>query len=399
MFFRKKVQDTRAPSLTASGTAVGDASAGAVHAGDFRAPDHERDASLLLDALGGVLTGLARHPVDLPHRSADTTSRELTSWQRHATLGLPVHAETDATSVAIPDRDWSGLVRTVTELRRDEQTSVDSLVAELRTALWTCVAAVHEAVRLDDSADVQTGTRLALVRKAVVSASQMSTIKDEVLNAVTEIDRTLRERKEEQSRQYRTLATSLDALGRQLEEAKKEGATDPLTGVGNRKHFDLMSQRAVQMYSLGRAPVSLLMIDLNKLKIINDSYGHAAGDAAIVTVAQALKLVFLRQADIVCRYGGDEFTVILQNCDMLAAQTLARRLVEQIKALPAPTQAMEFALGASVGIAQLEMGEELSEWIARADRAMYQAKRTALGGVMLADSGGGLATVSQRRIA
>jgi diguanylate cyclase len=367
--------------------------------GDFRAPNSDRDAGLLLDALGGVLSALAHHPVDLPHRPADVTERELTAWQRHATLGMPVHSDTDGSSVAIPDRDWGGLVRTVTDLRRDEQHSVDALVSELRTALWACVAAVHEAVRIDDSAEVRTGSHFALVKKAVVSASQMSTIKDEVLNAVSEIDRTLRERRDEQARQYRTLATSLDALGRQLEEAKKESATDPLTGVGNRKHFDLMSQRAMQMFSLGRAPVSLLMIDLNKLKIINDSYGHTAGDAAIATVAQALKLVFLRQSDIVCRYGGDEFAVILQNCDMLAAQTLARRLVEQIKALPAPTQAMEFALGASVGIAQLEMGEELPEWIARADRAMYQAKRTALGGVMLADSGGGLAAVSHRRTA
>ncbi len=399
MFFRKKEQDTRAPGMAVPPHASAHASAAGGHGGDFRAPDSERDAGLLLDALGGVLSALAHHPVDLPHRPAETTAREMTAWQRHATLGLPVHSENDGSSVGIPDRDWGGLVRTVTDLRRDEQHSIDTLVSELRTALWACVAAVHEAVRIDDSAEVQTGAHLALVKKTVVSASQMSLIKDEVLGALTEIDRTLRERKDEQARQYRALATSLDSLGRQLEEAQKENATDPLTGVGNRKHFDLMSQRAIQMSSLGRTPVSLLMIDLNKLKIINDSYGHTAGDAAIVTVAQALKLVFMRQSDIVCRYGGDEFAVILQNCDMLAAQTLARRLMDQIKALPAPTQSMEFALGASVGIAQLEMGEDLEQWIARADRAMYQAKRTALGGVMLADSGGGLAAVSHRRTA
>jgi diguanylate cyclase len=399
MFFRKKEQDTRAASRATPADAAPPTPAHAAEAGDFRAPNSEADVSLLLDALGGVLAALARHPVDLPHRPAEVTTRELTAWQRHATLGLPIDADIAASSVGIPDRDWSGMVRAVTEMRRDEEQSVDSLVSELRTALWTCVAAVHEAVRIDDTAEAQTGTHLALVKRAVVSASQMSTIKDEVLNAVSEIDRTLRERKAEQQRQYRTLATSLDSLGRQLEEAKKESATDPLTGVGNRKHFDLMAQRAIQMYSLGRAPVTLLMIDLNKLKIINDSYGHTAGDAAITTVAQALKLVFLRQSDVVCRYGGDEFAVILNNCDMLVAQTLAKRLIEQIKALPAPTQAMEFALGASVGVAQLEPGEDLSQWIARADRAMYQAKRSAMGGVMLADAGAGFAPAGQRRSA
>jgi len=393
MFFRKKEPEQSAPAPAPADLP------GHAAAGDFRPAHSEADVSLLLDALGGVLAGLARHPVDLPHRSAEQASRELTAWQRHATLGMPLDSERDAGSVGISHRDWSGLVRSVTEMQRDEQESVDVLVSELRTALWGCVSAVHEAVRIDDSASVETGAQLALVKRAVVSASQMSTIKNEVVNALGEIDRTLRDRREEQTRQYRTLATSLDSLGRQLEEAQKESATDPLTCVGNRKHFDVMLQRAMQMFSLGRAPVTLLMIDLNKLKIINDSYGHTAGDAAIVTVAQALKLVFLRQSDVICRYGGDEFAVILQNCDMLVAQTLARRLTDQIRALPAPTQSMEFALGASVGIAQLEIGEGLSEWIARADRAMYQAKRSAFGGVMLADSGGGLAPMGQRHSA
>ncbi len=393
MFFRKKEPEQSAPAPAPADLP------GHAAAGDFRPANSDADVSLLLDALGGVLAGLARHPVDLPHRSAEQASRELTTWQRHATLGMPLDSLHGASSLGIPDRDWGGLVRSVTEMQRDEQESVDALVSELRTALWGCVSAVHEAVRIDDSASVETGAQLALVKKAVVSASQMSTIKNEVVNALGEIDRTLRDRREEQTRQYRTLATSLDSLGRQLEEAQKESATDPLTRVGNRKHFDLMLQRAMQMFSLGRAPVTLLMIDLNKLKIINDSYGHTAGDAAIVTVAQALKLVFLRQSDVICRYGGDEFAVILQNCDMLVAQTLARRLADQIRALPAPTQSMEFALGASVGIAQLEIGEGLSEWIARADRAMYQAKRSAFGGVMLADSGGGLAPMGQRHSA
>ena len=398
MFFRRKEQDLRHP-VPAHSTVEAARVDAVAQPGDFRMPSSDCDVARLLDALGGVLAALAHHPVDLPHRPAEVTARELTAWQRHATLGMPVNGNATDAAVGIPHRDWGGLVRSVTELRRDEQQSVDALVSELRTALWSCVSAVHEAVRIDNTADTHTGTHLALVKKAVVSASQMSTIREEVLSAVSEIDRTLRERREEQQRQYRSLATSLDSLGRQLEEAKKESATDPLTGVGNRKHFDLMAVRAAQLFSLGRAPVTLLMIDLDKLKIINDSYGHVAGDAAITTVAQALKLVFLRQSDVVCRYGGDEFAVILSNCDILVAQTLAKRLLDQIKALPAPTQAMEFALGASVGVAQLQPAEELAQWIARADRAMYQAKRSAMGGVMLADSDTHLADPAQRRTA
>lgn len=400
MFFKKKLADNKAGGAPVPAAAVTPnvADIAEAVARNSASGAHDTQSTMLLDALGGVLAAVARFPIDLPHRSADATSREMTAWQRHATLGLPIDSEEKGSSVGIGDRDWRGLVRAVAALRRDEQSSVESLVSELRAALWTCVSAVHEAVRIDDSAEASTGTHLALVRRAV-SGTQISNIKDEVLNAVNEIDRTLRERRDEQQRQYNSLASSIDSLGRQLEEARKESETDPLTGLGNRKHFDLMANRAVQMYSLGRTPVTLLMIDLNKLKVINDSYGHPAGDAAIVSVGRALWTVFLRQSDVISRYGGDEFAVILNGCDLLVAQTLAKRLVEAVRTLPLPTPAMEFALGASVGVAQLVAGEDVGQWVARADRGMYRAKREAMGGVMLADSSLSVATATHLRSA
>ena len=386
MFFRRK--DPEAATASLSPTAV------ARLATASPVPVSDGDNTMLLDALGGVLSALARFPVDLPHRSAMSTSRALTAWQRHATLGMPM-GDDDHVSVGIQDRDWRGLVRTVSELKRDEQDTVETLVGELRSALWTCVSAVHAAVRIDDSAVAATGTHLTLMKKAV-TGSQISNIRAEVLHAVSEIDRALKERREEQQLQYKSLATSLDSLGRQLEEAKQESTTDPLTGVGNRKRFDLMAQRAIQIFALGRAPVSLMMVDLNKLKFINDSYGHTAGDAAITGVAGALWSVFMRQSDVVSRYGGDEFAVILNNCDAHAAETLAQRLVEQVRSLPRVHDAMEFALGVSVGVAQLLPGEELPAWLERADGAMYQAKRQPMGGTVIASASTGMPGAPRR---
>ena len=227
MFFRKKEADPRTASQRTPGVVETQAGAQPVSPGGHGASGGDAQTTMVLDALGGVITALARFPVDLPHRPAAETTKEMTTWQRHATMGLPIEGgEEGGASVGIGDRDWRGLVRAVASLRRDEQSSVDALVSELRTALWSCVSAVHEAVRIDDNAEAQTGTHLSLVKKAF-NGTTMSTIKDDVLKAVSEIDRTIKERREEQQRQYKTLATSIDALGRQLEEAARIGARAP----------------------------------------------------------------------------------------------------------------------------------------------------------------------------
>ncbi len=340
---------------------------------------------LVLDALGGVLTALARYPIDLPDKSGEQSAGEISLWHRHATLGYALDEKTSQNAVGVLDRDWDGVVRVVTAQRREEHRYVESSITDLREALWACVETVHKAVHIDENSDTTAHAHMERARNAL-KRMQTGAIKQEVLGAVAAIETALQSRREQQQEQYVSLATKLDRLGRQLEEARRESTTDPLTGIGNRKLFDMMAPRAVQMYSLGRQPVVLLMIDLDKLKLVNDMYGHQAGDAAIATLGRALSKVFLRQSDVICRYGGDEFSAILHNTDWKMAQTLARRLQEQISVMPSPHPAMEFQIGASVGVAQLDPFEDTAEWIARADKALYRAKQNGRDRVAIAES-------------
>lgn len=345
----------------------------------------EDSLGLVLDALGGMLTALARYPIDLPDRSGEESSREFGLWHRHATLGYALQEGNGQGSVGIGERDWDGVVRAVTEQRREEHRYVDASISELREALWACVETVHNAVKVDHTTDNTTDVQMERAKNAL-KRMQTGSIKQEVLGAVLAIESAMQARREQQQEQYVSLATRLDRLGRQLEEARKESTTDPLTGLGNRKLFDMMAPRAVQMFSLGRQPVVLLMVDLDKLKLVNDMYGHQAGDQAIQALANALGRVFLRQSDVLCRFGGDEFTAILHNTDWKMAQTLARRLQEQLAGMPAPHPAMEFSIGASVGVAQLEMHEDVGEWLARADKALYKAKQNGRDRVCVAET-------------
>lgn len=396
MFFKKLLADTRPASergssngangislVKASPGSVGGATDIVVAAPSFTS--QEDNLGLVLDALGGVLTALARYPIDLPDRPGEESARELGLWQRHATLGYALQEGSGQGSVGIGDRDWDGVVRAVTEQRREEHRHVEGSITELREALWACVETVHKTAKADRTADTTTDAQVERARNAL-QRMQTGSIKQEVLGAVGAIEAAVQTRREHQQEQYVSLATRLDRLGRQLEEARRENTTDPLTGLGNRKLFDTMAPRAIQMYSLSRQPVVLLMIDMDKLKLVNDMYGHQSGDAAIQTLGKALSKVFLRQSDVLCRFGGDEFAAILQNTDWKMAQTLARRLQETLSELPAPHPAMEFSIGASVGVAQLEMHEEVDEWLARADKALYKAKQNGRDRVCVAET-------------
>lgn len=388
MFFKKLPPDPRPATERTSTASVALASAlkavpGSVGSTSGRSNDEA--LGLVVDALGGVLSAFSRFPLDLPNLPGEDTARLFTAWQRHATLGYPVKTDAlDQTTVGVSERDWHGLVTAVLEQRREEHKFIENSVGELREALWACVETVHKAVKVDEIADTTTEQQMERAKLAL-QRMQTGSIKQEVLGAVTAIEHALQTRREQQQEQYVSLASKLDRLGQQLEEARRESTTDPLTGLGNRKLFDVMLQRAVQMASLARQPVVLLLCDMDKLKLVNDMYGHKAGDVALQNLAKTLTKTFLRQSDVICRIGGDEFAAILHNTDWKIAQTLARRLQDQLAHMPVPHPEMEFSLGVSVGVAQLEPKEEGEDWVARADKALYKAKQNGRDRVCVAD--------------
>jgi diguanylate cyclase (GGDEF)-like protein len=197
-------------------------------------------------------------------------------------------------------------------------------------------------------------------------------------------------RKERQREQFAVLADKLKNLGRELEDARRESALDPLTGLANRKAFDEYITRSIELHSLLGQPASLMMIDVDNFKSINDTYGHTAGDTALRQIANVLSKTFLRRVDFVCRYGGDEFAVILQETKLANAQLLAERLRRQVQELRPievlPVEGSEKEeddsadpaspqITLSIGVAELTIGDNAVTWIKRSDSALYQSKR------------------------
>ncbi len=152
---------------------------------------------------------------------------------------------------------------------------------------------------------------------------------------------------------------------------------DALTGLWNRKYLD--DQLAVDIAGLhrGKGPVSLLMLDIDHFKLINDTYGHPFGDTVIQKVADELNQMS-RATDVVCRYGGEEFAVILRDTDSLAARNFAERLRQHVARLEFNIRDKIVKITISIGLVgsdQLKSTpEDPAALIEMADQALYRAK-------------------------
>jgi diguanylate cyclase (GGDEF)-like protein len=173
------------------------------------------------------------------------------------------------------------------------------------------------------------------------------------------------------------MAERVESLGRALSDAEDTARTDALTGAGNRLRYTEACARALALMTLTGTPSALLTIDLDGLKLINDSFGHAAGDLAIAWVAKACWTVCTRGTDVVCRTGGDEFAVVMTNTNAVAAAALADRLEQRVQERPVwLADGVQRVVTASIGFAAAQPGEGAEAWAARADKRLYEIKRS-----------------------
>lgn len=159
-------------------------------------------------------------------------------------------------------------------------------------------------------------------------------------------------------------------------EQQQLAMTDGLTGLFNRRHFMALAQREFLRAHRLNSPFAVLMLDLDDLKWLNDAFGHSSGDEALQRVAQFLAKN-VRAIDVVARYGGDEFVVLLPDCEPLAARQIAARLQKESRGLHLElakrTVEMSFSLG--IAVSTLMADETLDTLLGRADTEMYQMKK------------------------
>lgn len=164
-------------------------------------------------------------------------------------------------------------------------------------------------------------------------------------------------------------------LRQSKEQLQKMALTDPLTKLGNRATFDMNIKHAAACTQRSGSPYSLLMIDLDHFKNFNDNYGHQTGDSVLRSVADAIQSS-ARDADICCRYGGEEFAVILPDTKANNAEVLAERIHKQVAKVSRKQPSGRMPITVSIGIscANAHSSAHPTQLIEEADQALYLAK-------------------------
>jgi diguanylate cyclase (GGDEF)-like protein len=175
--------------------------------------------------------------------------------------------------------------------------------------------------------------------------------------------------------QARQLQRQIDDHTRDLRAANQRldelAGTDGLTGIYNRRRF--MELASAERDLAGGQPICMALFDLDHFKNVNDTYGHLAGDAAIRTAVKVIRQ-HSRQGDLVGRYGGEEFVLCLPGTEATQAVATGDRICQVLASTNVMHDGRIITVTISVGVAQLREGESIEQWLARADKALYQAK-------------------------
>ncbi len=177
------------------------------------------------------------------------------------------------------------------------------------------------------------------------------------------------------------LQLQLQKLIKELEASQKElkflASTDPMTELYNRRYFSTISKHILDLAKRDATPTSIIMLDIDNFKKVNDTYGHKVGDDVIISLAKLLQK-FTRKSDIACRFGGEEFVILLPETAINGASVIAEKIREATE--HSTVNSMEnntLTFTISLGIAQIDPEEEsdIEASIHRADTALYAAKR------------------------
>ena len=204
-------------------------------------------------------------------------------------------------------------------------------------------------------------------------------IKERLKSEITQVCEIVKKKVEKDTNQLRLLSKKVIVLSDDLKKTEAASMTDKLSGAFNRQAFDKHINTLVEKMSMRWSSFSVIMIDIDNFKKINDTYGHLVGDRVIIATVQKCKSI-LRKNDFIARYGGEEFIIILNGSSLKIAQRKGNDICKVISLtdfmVDKQTSNNSLSFTVSIGVSTFRDGDTVLSIVDRADKALYKAKET-----------------------
>ncbi len=260
-------------------------------------------------------------------------------------------------------------------------TELDEMVAGVET---TRQASLVSGRHLDEMVKAQVSD----IENTVQNAQNLSDMKGTIQSSIDTIREHLaKQREQEEERQaerelqlknmterLKTMEAESNALRERLAEERAQATTDALTGAPNRLAYERSIDSEYARWKRYNNMFSLAIIDVDHFKRINDSYGHKAGDRALIAIVKTVQR-YLRETDFLARVGGEEFVVILANTELTAGEKVAEKLRMSIEKSDFVFHGQPVPITVSVGVTEIREGDDIDSIYVRADEALYRAKK------------------------
>ncbi len=341
-------------------------------------PSGGSDLDSALDTLAALLRTLGQGAFDLEEVNADAVAELCEKWAQHVLICAPRPNQPDSKEkkddAETGRRDWVGIRQFVTQQRRSENVYVSKVLSDLRQVIWAVLTNLNRS--LSDHSELEAEVQDLLDRlRAAAENRSTEEIRKTTVEALSNINLVLAERKERQKAQVIELDARIKSLGRELEDSRADTSVDALTRVYNRHAFEGHLTHTVDLHGLFGHSSCLVLVDIDHFKQLNELYGRSAGDHALRQLADKLSRNFLRRNDLVSRSGDNEFSIVLRETDLADARKLCDRLQRSVAELTLVHEDRELQITIAIGVSQIRADETATDWLERTDRALAEAKR------------------------
>ncbi len=327
-----------------------------------------------LDTLGSIIRVMGDESFQLDKDFDPAVFPQLCKqFAGHVENGGPVPSF-DIQQSADGSREWALVRRFFADRRHAEKSFVTERLENYRGVVEDMVTGLRQIGERDQTTKNRVIESLSAIEDAVSSGATLPEIEAALTQALEQVTHTFAEQKRQYEAQLDELNGRMSNLRQDLVAAREEMKRDALTDAYNRGAFDTALEQSLNLHFILNQPVTLVMVDLDNFKQVNDTYGHAAGDQVLRAIGECLTRTFIRKGDLVARYGGDEFAVILNDTSVQHSTKLVDRFLQEVTKIQVTDASDELHITCSAGYTEIHEGDTAESIVGRADRALYQAK-------------------------